>query len=77
MNVTFQLPGYLRPFAGGRGEVHVTARGDTVEAALRALAERHPGVRDRVLTEAGDIRRHVNLFLNEENLRFTGGLARL
>jgi MoaD family protein len=75
MTVTFHLPGYLQPFAGHQHRVEVDVRGETVDAALRALAERYPGVCDRVLTEQGEIRRHVNLFLNEESLRFTGGLA--
>lgn len=75
MTVTIELPGSLQPFAAGRHQVEVTADGGTVDAVLRALAERYPGVRDRVLTEQGEIRPHVNVFLNEESLRFTGGLA--
>lgn len=75
MAVTFHLPGYLQPFAGGRSWVELPARCETVGDALQALGELYPGVRDRVLTEQGEVRPHVNLFLNEESLRFTAGLA--
>ena len=41
----------------------------TVGEALAELWQRYPGVRDRVLTERGEIRRHVNVFLEDENIR--------
>jgi sulfur-carrier protein len=43
-----------------------------VLAALWAL---HPGVRDRVITEQGQVREHINIFIGDENVRYTGGLA--
>jgi sulfur-carrier protein len=43
--------------------------------ALQALFARYPGVRDRVLTEAGEIREHVNIFVANEDVRYTGGMA--
>ena len=75
MAVRFLLPGYLQPFAGGRSSVELSRRCETVAEALEALGEHYPGVRDRVLTEQGEVRPHVNLFLNEESLRFARGLA--
>lgn len=72
--VTVALPGALQPYAGGRSEVEVEG-GATVGATLTALARRHPGVVDRVLDERGELRRHVNLFVDGESVRFLDGLA--
>ena len=74
MTVLFLLPGYLRPFANGEREVAVELDGKTVGEALQALFERCPGVRDRVLSEDGRIRQHVNVFVGDESVRFLGGL---
>lgn len=72
--VTFALPGALQPYAGGRAEVRVGSC-DTVGDALGALARMHPGVVDRVMDETGAVRQHVNVFVDDENIRFTDGLA--
>ncbi len=69
MTAVFVLPGYLRSFAEGRREVAVEIDGRTVGDALRALFEKCPGARDRVL-----IRQHVNVFVGDESIRFLGGL---
>jgi molybdopterin converting factor small subunit len=45
-----------------------------VGAALDALWTLHPGVRDRIVTEQGEVRQHVNVFVGNESIRFTGGL---
>jgi MoaD family protein len=75
MRVTVRLPAPLQPFAGGRSQVTVDPPAATVAAALDALARACPGVRDRVLTEQGELRPHVNVFVGTESVRFTGGLA--
>jgi molybdopterin converting factor small subunit len=77
MRVVFLIPAPLRPFAEGRGriDVEVTHGGLSLEDALAALAKVAPGVRDRVLTEGGELRPHVNLFVGAESCRWTGGLA--
>jgi molybdopterin synthase sulfur carrier subunit len=75
--VVFLIPTPLRPFAGGRSRVAV----DVAKAppllgdALEALWEAAPGVRDRVVTEQGEVRQHVNVFVGTESCRWTGGLA--
>jgi sulfur-carrier protein len=80
VSVTVVLPGPLREHAGGAAEVVLTVPAvppegsPTVAAALDALFARHPGVRDRVVGESGQLRQHVNLFVGSENVRFTGGL---
>jgi sulfur-carrier protein len=73
--VVVHLPAVLRPLAGQREHVEVQAAEATVAAALDALWEACPAVRDRVLTEQGEVRPHVNVFLGAESIRFTGGLA--
>ena len=47
----------------------------TVSDALTALWTLHPGVRDRVINEQGQVRQHINIFVGDENMRYTGGLA--
>jgi len=73
--ISIALPNALQPHARGMGVVQVDARCDTLRDALAALRDRYPGVVERVLTEQGIVREHVNLFVGEENSRFLGGLA--
>lgn len=75
MPVTFHIPGALRQFTDGRRTVELEISAATVADALSALYAVHPGVRDRVLTEQGQVREHINLFVGDENIRYTGGLA--
>lgn len=74
MAVVVAIPGPLQPYAGGNATVVLEARLDTVGDALEALGEEYPGVRDRVLTEQGDVRQHLNVFVDEDNVRFGSGL---
>ena len=60
---------------GGRSHVDVETSGGTLRDALEALFAAHPGLRDRVLTEQGEIREHVNVFVGNTAARSTGGLA--
>jgi molybdopterin converting factor small subunit len=73
--VVFQIPGPLQVFTGGRSPVEVETPGTTVREALRALWAIYPGIRDRISTEQEVIREHVNIFVGNENIRHTGGLA--
>jgi sulfur-carrier protein len=75
MSVVFHIPGYVREFTGGKSRVALEASPATVADALAALWAVHPGVRDRVVTEQGQVRPHVNVFVGRESIRFTGGLA--
>jgi molybdopterin converting factor small subunit len=67
--ITFQIAGYLTEFTGGDAEIRLDATPSTVGEALKRLGERHVGLRDRVLTEQGQVRPHVNIFLNSQVLR--------
>jgi len=73
--VTFYIPGYLRAFTAGASRVTIPRSPRNVGVALAALCELHPGIRDRVVTERGDVRPHVNVFVGNDSIRFSGGLA--
>ncbi len=75
MSVTFHIPGPLRAFADGRSQVELEASAATLSDALQALWVVCPGIRDRVVTEEGQIREHINVFVGKEDVRYTGGLA--
>ena len=72
---TFVIPGPLRDLAGNRGEVRISGAASSVSEALSLLWRECPGVRDRVLTELGEVRQHVNVFVDGESIRDTDGLA--
>lgn len=74
MAISIVLPGALLRYARGTGEVRVDASCLTVADALAELAAQWPAVTDRVLTEQGELRRHVNVFVGEESIRFLDGL---
>ncbi len=72
MQVLFKIPGPLREFTASQSAVCVEVEAGEV---LQALFVVYPGLRDRVLTETGETRRHVNIFVANEDVRYTGGLA--
>jgi molybdopterin converting factor small subunit len=67
--ITFQIAGYLTEFTAGRAELTLESSPTTVGAALDELWRKHVGLRDRVLTEQGQVRPHVNVFVNSETVR--------
>ena len=75
MRVKFWIPGPLRSLTSGRSHVNVETSGGTLQHALESLFVAHPAIRDRVLTERGEIREHVNVFVGQSEARSTGGLA--
>ena len=75
MPVNFVIPGPLREFAGNRSDVRTSGRAESVEAALLLLWRECPGLRDRVVTERGEVRPHVNIFVDGESIKYTGGLS--
>jgi sulfur-carrier protein len=73
MSVKVRIPTQLRSLSGGAGEVEV--EGGTVGEALKALDVAHPGFAERIFDENGNVRRFVNVFLGEEDIRFLEGLG--
>ena len=74
MAVTVHLSGYLKPFSGGVTEVRLDESPTTVADALDSLWAVHPALRDRVLTETGEIRQHVNIFVGSDDVKRLEGL---
>ena len=75
MPVTFHIPGALREFTEGHSTVKIDFARGTLSAALDVLCTLHPGVRDRIVNEQGQVRQHINIFVGNENVRYTGGLT--
>ncbi len=71
MSVSVSVPTILRPVT--KGEKTVTAEGDTLAAAIADLDGRYSGLGDR-LVRGGALHRFVNIYVNDEDVRFTGGL---
>jgi molybdopterin synthase sulfur carrier subunit len=72
----FHLPSALRKWAGDREVIEMSLPLDarmTIIDALELLGRDYPGIRQRVLDDQGSIRRHVNVFVDDENIRFKQG----
>jgi sulfur-carrier protein len=73
MATTVRIPTALRTLTGGSGEVSV--EGSTVGEILKSLDVAHPGMAERLFDEAGALRRFVNVFVADEDIRFLDGLS--
>ena len=69
---SFRLPPVLRPMAGGARTVE--ADGDSLRSALDNLTDQHPALRSRLLGDDGDIAAFVNIYVDSEDVRVSGGL---
>ena len=72
MPVDVRLPTVLRPAAGGQATIQ--AEGATVGEIFDDLIRQHPSLRDQLLTDGGEIHRHLNIFLNDDDIRYLGKL---
>ncbi len=72
MAVTVRIPTQLRELSGGASEV--SAEGSSVAEVLKHLGDAHPGFGERLFDESGELRRFVNVFLADEDIRFLQGL---
>jgi len=75
VSVTVRIPTQLRSLTGGQGSASV--EGSTVGEVLKALDAAHPGFGDRLFDDQGGLRRFVNVFLDDEDVRFLQGLETL
>ena len=73
MSVSVRIPTILRTYTGGESEV--TAEGSTLAAVLDDLEATYTGIRARILDDSGDIRRFVNVYVGNDDVRFLDGLA--
>ena len=72
MAVTVRIPTQLRELSGGVAEV--SADGATVTDVLKDLEAKHPGFAERLFDESGELRRFVNVFVADEDIRFLDGV---
>jgi molybdopterin synthase sulfur carrier subunit len=72
MAVTVRIPTQLRSLSGDKAEVQVEA--STVADALKALDSQHPGFAERLFDDKGELRRFVNVFVADEDIRFLQGI---
>ncbi|MDP7733485.1 MoaD/ThiS family protein [Mycobacterium paragordonae] len=71
MTVTVSIPTILRPHTGG--EKRVSASGDTLGDVIKDLEANYSGISDRLI-DNGRLHRFVNIYVNDEDVRFSGGL---
>jgi molybdopterin synthase sulfur carrier subunit len=71
MPVTVRIPTPLRSITKGSAEV--PAKGETVDDVMRDLERQFPGLRERLVDEKGELRRFINIYVNEEDVRFLQG----
>lgn len=72
MPVQVKVPTILRSYTGG--DKSVTASGGTVDEVFTDLDTRHPGLRGRLVADDGGLHRFVNIYVNDEDVRFLGAL---
>ena len=72
MSIEVRIPTILRTYPGG--EKAVTAAGDTLQGLSDDLDSRHSGIKDRLITAEGSLHRFVNVYVNDEDVRFLGSL---
>jgi molybdopterin synthase sulfur carrier subunit len=73
MSISVRIPTILRTYTGGASEV--TASGSTLIEVLDDLEANHPGIKARVLDDSGEIRRFVNVYVGNDDVRFLDALA--
>ena len=75
MSVSVRIPTILRTYTDGASELSVEPTEATLSGVLDALEAAAPGIRARVLDDTGALRRFVNVYVADEDVRFTDGLA--
>jgi molybdopterin synthase sulfur carrier subunit len=72
MSASVRIPTILRNYTAGVAEV--SADGGTLAELLNSLESQHQGIRARILDDTGQLRRFVNVYVGDEDVRFSGGL---
>jgi sulfur-carrier protein len=68
MPVLVRIPTPLRSLTKGNAEIQ--AKGDTIDSLVSDLERQYPGLKERLLDESGELRRFINIYVNEEDIRF-------
>ncbi len=69
--IKVRIPTPLRPMTGGKNEVEIA--GNSVAEIIDNLSSAHPGIKERICDEQGEVRRFINIYVNEEDIRFLTG----
>ena len=69
--IKVRIPTPLRPLTGGQGQVETQA--SDIQSLIESLNDQFPGLKNRICDDTGEIRRFVNVYLNEEDIRFMNG----
>ncbi len=69
--IKVRIPTPLRPMTGGKNEVEIA--GNSVAEIIENLTSVHPGIKERICDEQGEVRRFINIYVNEEDIRFLTG----
>ncbi len=69
--IKVRIPTPLRPMTGGKNEVEIA--GNSVGEIIENLGSAHPGIKERICDEQGEVRRFINIYVNEEDIRFLTG----
>jgi len=72
MAIEVRIPTILRQYTGGRKAVQ--ASGSSLGRLIDDLESQHPGIKARLVTDGGGLHRFVNVYVNDEDVRFTGAL---
>jgi sulfur-carrier protein len=72
VTASVRIPTILRTYTGGQAEV--PAEGATLVDVIESLEQNHTGISARILDETGKLRRFVNVYVNDDDVRFSGGL---
>jgi molybdopterin synthase sulfur carrier subunit len=68
MPVLVRIPTPLRALTKGNAEIQ--AKGDNIDSLVSDLERQYPGLKDRLLDESGELRRFINIYVNQEDIRF-------
>ncbi|MEY4900500.1 MAG: hypothetical protein RI895_922 [Actinomycetota bacterium] len=74
MSVTVRVPTILRAYVGDKSTVEIEPSPETLQGVLDALEAMAPGILQRVISDTGELRRFVNVYVNDDDVRFLAGL---
>ena len=75
MSVSFRIPTILRTYTDGQSMVELDVETMTLQGALDALEAAAPGILQRLVSDTGELRRFINIYINDDDVRFLDGLA--
>ncbi len=75
MSISIRIPTILRTYTGGSATVKIEATGGTLQDAIDSLEVAAPGIKGRLIDDEGKLRRFINLYINDDDVRFLDGLA--